>query len=49
MEFDMEKALMFTTVGTGLFFDDAYDKDNHWRYTKPERTYETCVIAFGGF
>jgi hypothetical protein len=49
MEFDMEKALMFTTVGTGLFFDDVYDKDNHWRYTKPERTYETCVIAFGGF
>jgi hypothetical protein len=49
MEFDMEKALIFTTVGTGLFFDDAYDKDNHWRYTKPERTYETCVITFNDF
>jgi hypothetical protein len=45
----MEKALIFTAVGTGLFFDDAYDKDNNWRYTKPERTYETCVIVFNDF
>ena len=49
MGLDMEKALIFTAVGTGLFFDDAYDKENHWRFTKPERTYETCAIVFNDF
>ena len=49
MGLDMEKALIFTAVGTGLFFDDSYDKENHWRFTKPERTYETCAIVFNDF
>lgn len=49
MEIDMEKALIFTAIGTGLFFDDSYDKENHWRFTKPERTYETCAIVFNDF
>jgi hypothetical protein len=42
----MFKALIITPTGTNMFFDDAYDKDNHWRMTKPERTYETVVVGF---
>lgn len=40
------RALIITPTGTGLFFDDAYDRENHWRFTKPQRTYDTCVVAF---
>ena len=42
----MNKALIITPTGTDYFLDDAYDKENHWRFTKPERTYETCVVVF---
>lgn len=45
----MDKALIITPTGTNLFLDDAYDKDNHWRFTKAERTYETCVVVFNDF
>ena len=42
-----KKALIIMPVGTGLFFDDAYDKENHWRYTdKLERSYETLAVVF---
>lgn len=41
-----DKALIITPTGCPLFFDDEHDKANHWRYTKPERTYETCVVVF---
>jgi hypothetical protein len=42
----MHKALIVSPTGCPMFFDDAYDKDNHWRFTKPERTYETIVVGF---
>lgn len=42
----MDKALIITPTGCSLFFDDAYDKDNHWRFSKPNRTYEVCLVAF---
>lgn len=45
----MDKALIITPTGCSMFFDDDYDKDNHWRYAKPERTYETCVVVFNDF
>lgn len=40
------RALIITPTGTNMFFDDAFDKNNHWRYVKPERTYDTCVVVF---
>lgn len=42
----MDKALIITPTGCPLFFDDEYDKNNHWRFNKPGRTYEVCVIGF---
>lgn len=42
----MDKALIITPTGTSLFFDDNYDRENHWRFAKPDRTYEVCVIGF---
>lgn len=45
----MNKALIITPTGCPMFFDDEYDKDNHWRFTKPERTYETVVVTFNDF
>lgn len=42
----MNKALIITPTGCPMFFDDTYDKENHWRFNKPERTYEVCVIGF---
>jgi hypothetical protein len=40
------RALIITPTGRNLTFDDAYDKENHWRFTKPERTYDTCVVVY---
>ncbi len=45
----MNKALIITPTGRSLFFHEDYDKDNHWRYTKSERTYETCVVVYNDF
>ena len=45
----MKKALIISPTGTNMYFDDAYDKSDHWRYTKPERTYETCLVVFNDF
>lgn len=42
----MHKALIITPTGCPMFFDDAYDKNNHWRMNKPYRTYETIVVGF---
>lgn len=41
-----DKALIITPTGCPMFFDDNYDRDNHWRFKKPERTYEVAVIGF---
>lgn len=43
------KALIITMTGCPMYYDDAYDRDNHWRCAKPERTYETCVVVFNDF
>lgn len=42
----MNRALIITPTGTNMFFDDAYDRNNHWRMRKPERTYDVCVVVF---
>lgn len=42
----MNKALIITPTGCSMFFDDEYDKENHWRMKKPGRSYEVCVVAF---
>jgi len=41
--------LIFTAVGQPLDFHVAYDRDNHWRYTKSERLYETMVSQYGEY
>lgn len=43
------RALIFTPTGVPMFFHDDYDKDNHWRYRKEERTYDTCLIIYNDF
>ena len=45
----MNKALIITPTGRPIYHHEDYDKDNHWRYTKPERTYETCVVVYNDF
>ena len=42
----MDKSLIITPTGCPMFYDDEYDRENHWRFVKPERTYEVCVIGF---
>ena len=41
--------LVFCPVGNPLTFDDRFDRENHWRYTKPNRLYETFVVQYGSF
>jgi len=45
----MDKALIICPVGINMVFDDAYDKDNHWRYTKSFRRYETLLVVYNDF
>jgi hypothetical protein len=45
----MNKALIISPTGRPLYFHEDYDKDNHWRYTKPERTYDTCLVLYNDF
>lgn len=45
----MNKALIITPTGRPIYHHEDYDKDNHWRYTNPERTYETCVVVYNDF
>jgi hypothetical protein len=41
--------LVFCPVGNPLTFDARFDKDNHWRYTKDNRNYETFVLQYSEF
>lgn len=41
--------LIFVPVGIPIKFHDAYDKDNHWRYTKDTRNYKTIVYNYNDF
>lgn len=45
----MDKALIIAPIGCDPYFDDAYDKENHWQYTKPERTYELLAIVYNDY
>jgi hypothetical protein len=41
------KSAIFVPVGIPVYnHPDLYDKENHWRYTKPERQYETYVYQY---
>lgn len=43
----MKKSLIFCAVGNPIgFYPEAYDSSNHWRYTKPERLYDTVVYQY---
>lgn len=44
-----QRALIITTAGIPLCFDDAYDKTKHWRYALPERKYDLLVVAYGDY
>ena len=41
--------IIFVPVGQELSFHEAYDKDNHWRYKKPERNYEVIAYQYSDF
>lgn len=41
--------IIFSPVGIPLNFHDAYDKVNHWRYTKPNRNYQTVVCKYNDY
>lgn len=41
--------LIICPVGNPINFDDKFDKDNHWRFTKENRLYETMVFAYSDF
>lgn len=43
------KSLIFCPVGIPINFHKEYDKDNHWRYTKDGREYETIVYQYKDF
>jgi hypothetical protein len=45
----MRKSLIICPVGNPITFDNRFDKDNHWRYTKEHRQYETLVFAYSDF
>ena len=38
--------IIFVPSGIPLNFHEAYDKDNHWRYTKDTRNYQTIVYNY---
>ena len=41
--------VIFCPVGIPLNFHDAYDKENHWRFTKEHRNYKTIVYQYKDF
>jgi hypothetical protein len=40
------KSLIITPTATNIYFSDEYDKQNHWRFRKPEATYDICVVVY---
>jgi hypothetical protein len=45
----MSDNLIICPVGIPLNFDDRFDKDNHWRYTKENRLYKTIAFQYSDF
>ena len=41
--------IIFVPVGQELSFHEAYDKNNHWRYTKSNRDYEVIAYQYKDF
>ena len=41
--------VIFCPVGIPIAFHEAYDLNNHWRFTKPERNYQTIVCNYNDF
>lgn len=41
--------LIICPVGNPITFDERFDKNNHWRYTKKHRLYETLVFQYSNF
>jgi hypothetical protein len=42
--------LIITPVGCDITFHDAYDKENHWRFTdKANRVYETLAVVYNDY
>jgi hypothetical protein len=42
----MDNALIISPTDCPMFYDDEYDRNNHWRGTSPNRSYETVIIGF---
>lgn len=49
MDRKMNKTLIITPTGCPYYLDDEFDKENHWVFRKPGRTYETCAVIFNDF
>ena len=43
------KNVIFCPVGIPIEHHYAYDKENHWRFTKPSRNYETVLYQYKDF
>lgn len=45
----MKKSIIMCPVGTSIQYGEVYDKENHWRFTKPQRTYETFIYHYNDY
>jgi len=41
--------LIICPVGNPITFDQRFDRENHWRFTRSSRKYETLVVQYGKF
>jgi hypothetical protein len=42
----MKKSIIMCPVGIPIAYGEVYDDENHWRFTKPHRQYETFVYHY---
>lgn len=40
------RSLIICPVGNPITFDSRFDQENHWRYTKEKRNYDTIVLSY---
>jgi hypothetical protein len=45
----MNKALIITPTGCSPFFDDEFDKENHWTFRKPGRSFDVVPVLFNDY
>lgn len=43
------RSLIICPVGNPITFDSRFDQENHWRFNKSFRSYETLVVQYGKF